>query len=214
MKSSSYALVYGLAVTALTGLIGYGLYKVASPKNRVKSPLNLGRKWLAWVLFLNTFALLPAFFIKEDFNSVALWLMSLVVFGGLAFFLGWVYGLIHYRNDKSLASASEAIEPKPKMHAENDVFDSGEFYRLEKEGSQSFYDRGWRYFTKGSSRIFVSGAQDAIQSKTTSEQTKEVVLVPVSDIEKRLSHLKNLFDKGLITSTDYDGKRREILRDL
>ena len=38
--------------------------------------------------------------------------------------------------------------------------------------------------------------------------------VPHSEMEPRLARLKSLFDKGLITETDYDTRRREILSEL
>ena len=40
------------------------------------------------------------------------------------------------------------------------------------------------------------------------------MVTPEQDIERRLTTLKSLRDKGLITEQEYDDKRKEILKSL
>ncbi len=47
-----------------------------------------------------------------------------------------------------------------------------------------------------------------------SPETPEEVPLEGGDIEERLTRLKDLYDKGLITEDEYDKKRGEILEAL
>ncbi|MBI3418320.1 MAG: hypothetical protein HY043_23780 [Verrucomicrobia bacterium] len=57
------------------------------------------------------------------------------------------------------------------------MFDAGEFYRLERAGSESFYEKGWRYFKHDGKRIFVPGAREYIKSQLVAKTAidKQVV---------------------------------------
>lgn len=63
---------------------------------------------------------------------------------------------------KDDTKTSEAAPPPPP---DINVFDAGEFYRLERAGSESFYDRGCRYFKHDGKRIFVPAARESIEPK-------------------------------------------------
>lgn len=85
-------LVTAAVTVALAGAVGYGIYRLTNPKHKPASPLDLARKWFAWMAVLVSFATLPPFFRLFDVNSIAMWVIALVFYGGLAFGAGWLYG--------------------------------------------------------------------------------------------------------------------------
>lgn len=107
--------------------------------------------------------------------------------------------------------------------AEKIVFDTNEFYRLERLGANFHYQNGWRYFLDGRRRVFVQGAKPFVDGDPTlelfvsTERVESVVNAPnltpapKSKAEVRLIELKRLFEAGLISQEDYDLKRREVL---
>lgn len=74
------------------GLIGYGIYRLVSPRTVASTPTELGRKWFAFIAFYVCLTSLPRFFRQTDVDSFANWLAMMVGFGGPAFALGWTYG--------------------------------------------------------------------------------------------------------------------------
>ena len=81
-----------LITAAASGAVGFGIYRLTHPKHQPGSPLDLGRKCFAWMAVVVSFATLPPFFRHFDADSIATWVFGLVVYGGLAFGAGWLYG--------------------------------------------------------------------------------------------------------------------------
>lgn len=92
MSSAIEAILTAAITVTLAGAVGYGLFRLISPRNQAANPLGLGRRWFAWTAMIVSFATLPPFFRLFDANSIAKWLVGLAVFGGLAFGFGWLYG--------------------------------------------------------------------------------------------------------------------------
>lgn len=92
MSSAIEAILTAAITVTLAGAVGYGLFRLISPRNEATNPSGLGRRWFAWTAMIVSFATLPPFFRLFDANSIAKWLVALVVFGGLAFGFGWLYG--------------------------------------------------------------------------------------------------------------------------
>ena len=81
-----------LITVAISGAVGYGIYRLTRPKHKPAGPLDLGRTCFAWMAIIVSFATLPPFFRHFDANSIATWVFGLVFYGGLAFGAGWLYG--------------------------------------------------------------------------------------------------------------------------
>jgi len=97
---------------AMAGACGYGIYLLARPKSDLLTPLEVGRKWFAWVAMIQTTAILPPFF--RAFQPVFLvnWVVGLIVFGGLAFAGGWVYArFLRSTPSTSKRTKAELAEP-------------------------------------------------------------------------------------------------------
>lgn len=100
------AVLVTVAITLiLAGVVGYGLYKVITPKGEVKSASEYGRRWLALMVFFVTFTTLPGFFRDLDVDSFARWIVVVVFYGGVAFLAGYIYGKIF---TKSVSQVDEA----------------------------------------------------------------------------------------------------------
>jgi len=63
-------------------------------KTSLPSASACGRKWLAWAVFIITIAVLPKFFLYFDIDTFAAWVLGIMVFGTIAFGLGWLYGKV------------------------------------------------------------------------------------------------------------------------
>lgn len=92
MSSVTDVILSSAITVTLAGAVGYGLFRLISPRNEATNSLGLGRRWFAWTAMIVSVATLPPFFRLFDANSIATWLVSLAVFGGLAFGFGWLYG--------------------------------------------------------------------------------------------------------------------------
>ena len=95
----------------LSFALGYAIYRVAAPRAAVSTPTQLGRKWFAWMAAIATVALMPRFFRTLDLNSFAVWLLNLIVWGGMAFLLGWVYGKFFRFKDRVREAPAIASSP-------------------------------------------------------------------------------------------------------
>jgi hypothetical protein len=94
-----------LPAVAIAFAIGYELYWLAAPKESAATAVQLGRKWYAWVALGSTVTLFPKVLCQPfSINSLAIWLIiGLVVFGGIAFLLGWAYGKFRFRKSRAHA---------------------------------------------------------------------------------------------------------------
>lgn len=91
MSSVSQALVTAALTLTMAGMVGYGLYRAIAPKHKATRPIDIGRRWLAWMALLITVSSLPPFFRQFNVDSFLIWAIGLVFYGGLAFGLGWLY---------------------------------------------------------------------------------------------------------------------------
>lgn len=64
------------------------LFRLIWPSGAPQSPSSTGRKWSAYVVALVSIAVLPAFFRDFGVNEFALWILNVVVWGGMSFLLG------------------------------------------------------------------------------------------------------------------------------
>ena len=55
-------------------------------------PHRVGLKWALWTALVVTVAILAPRITRLDVNAFAVWLLNLVIFGGLAFVAGFIYG--------------------------------------------------------------------------------------------------------------------------
>lgn len=92
MSAVQASIGIALITVAAAGAIGYGLFNIINVKGKAVSPNEFGRKWFAWAVFASTFAALPKFLRQWDADSFAAWLLAIVVFGGVAYLLGWIIG--------------------------------------------------------------------------------------------------------------------------
>ncbi len=102
--AAKFMLIGGLVAVCLASLIGYVLYKKINVKGYAATPIQYGRKWLAWTVFGVTTQLLPKFlfgvpldFFHSNFfaiNALTMWVLGTVVMGGALFSLGCAYGKV------------------------------------------------------------------------------------------------------------------------
>lgn len=112
----------GIAVvsTGLAAAIGLLLYCAIRPSKRPASPADYGRQWLAVCAFVVSVSMLW----RGDWkNAVALWAIGLVGGGGIAFALGWLYGMAEARrvararNDPFWEQALDEVEGRKVRRA-------------------------------------------------------------------------------------------------
>ena len=96
-------LLGALPAVAIAFAIGYGLYWLAVPKESAATAVQFGRKWYAWVALGSTVTFFPKLLYQPfSINSLAIWLIiGLVMFGGIAFLLGWAYGKFRFRKSRT-----------------------------------------------------------------------------------------------------------------
>lgn len=92
MATSEGILVTTSIYLALSVLIGFGLFRLVTKKGKAEKSSDYGRKWLAWVVFLASIAILPRLF--RDFGPEPLiqWLIIVIFYGAIAFIFGVLYG--------------------------------------------------------------------------------------------------------------------------
>jgi hypothetical protein len=82
----------------------------------------MARKWLAWALFVNLLTVLPEVLREFAANEIAMWLISIPVWGLPAFLLGWGYG--RYRGLGMPAGVATTATPVPIAVPEESSVDS------------------------------------------------------------------------------------------
>lgn len=92
MSEAGNAFLISAVTVGLAGAVGYGIYRLALPKGQAVTPIQIGRKWFAWMAMIATFTALPRFVQTLDVLAFINWLVVLVFYGGLAFAVGWLYG--------------------------------------------------------------------------------------------------------------------------
>jgi hypothetical protein len=56
-----------------------------------RTPAATARKWFYWAAAIVVVSTVPRYITKFDVNALAVLVLYLVVFGGLAFVAGWLY---------------------------------------------------------------------------------------------------------------------------
>ena len=128
MSPETESILTALFTVALSGAVALGLYKLFRPRGPATTAGAFGRRWMAWAIAIGTITVLPPFFRKLDGNSLALWLLSVVLSGGLTFLIGWVVGLFRFqRTERHLASQPRHFTPTaasaPTARGSDQVFD-------------------------------------------------------------------------------------------
>ena len=109
------ALLTGAITSTLAGAVGFGIYLLTRPQHEPASPMDLGRKWFAWTAIIISFATLPSFFRLFDANSIATWLISMVLYGGIAFGAGWLYGKLVKFSAAGIGNSEVPKESSPQQ---------------------------------------------------------------------------------------------------
>lgn len=101
-------LLGALPAFAAACAVGYGIFRLAAPRNPPTSAGALARRWFAWVAFASTLTMFPKLLYQPfSVNNLAVWLIvGLAVFGGMAFLAGWLYGKVRFRALKATSSPS------------------------------------------------------------------------------------------------------------
>ena len=95
-------LVSTLLAVAISFAVGVILFRIFSPKESNATASRFAKSWCSWTLLLCSVALFPNFISKPfNLNDLAIWIASSVGYGGIAFFLGWIYGTFRLRNTGS-----------------------------------------------------------------------------------------------------------------
>lgn len=118
MNSASQALVTAAFTIAMAGAVGYGIYRAIAPKHKATGPVDIGRRWFAWMALLVTVSSLPPFFRLFNVDSILTWAIGLVFFGGLAFGLGWLYAKLFRFKGGNTGDGSAATAPSEGVEEE------------------------------------------------------------------------------------------------
>lgn len=98
-------------------VVGWCIYRVLTPRSIALTPVQMGRKWSAWMCLIATFTLFPKLIYSSfSINDLALWLLiGLGGYGGIAFSLGWLYGLFRFAQKKTVVSALKDLKRPSKV---------------------------------------------------------------------------------------------------
>ena len=130
----------GLA-TLIAGGIGWWLKELIQPKHLARSPSDVGRKWMAWMVLIVCVTNLTPFIGRLDKNSFALWVLAIIVFGAGSFAMGWAYGKFFvFKKQTGIQRASNAMEGVQQLRTESD--DDALFTQVAKEIVREEIDEG------------------------------------------------------------------------
>ena len=73
MSEAGNAFLISAVTVGLAGAVGYGIYRLALPKGQAVTPIQIGRKWFAWMAMIATFTALPRF---VQTQSLPIWYES------------------------------------------------------------------------------------------------------------------------------------------
>lgn len=96
MSDATLALVIGLLNTSIAAAVGYVLYRVIRPKGKSLGPTDTARRAAAWLCGISALVSIPKLFrarsVMELTEAYTVLILTVVVFGLLAFLVGWVVG--------------------------------------------------------------------------------------------------------------------------
>lgn len=117
MDTGSVFLV-GLFNIAAAAVVAYLLFRWISPGPETAESFWRARKWAAWVVAMLTIALLTRVFNRGfDIDRFAAWVLGVVVWGGLAFALGWTWTRVKEGGTRPTASNGSSWESRPQVAA-------------------------------------------------------------------------------------------------
>lgn len=85
-----------MLMTLICGVVGWGVKYGIGPRGTAGSGVEMGRRWLGWVVFLLALSVGTVVQEKGAVEGVAMWVAGTIFLGGPAFGVGaWVYWLGH-----------------------------------------------------------------------------------------------------------------------
>ena len=96
MSDTTLAIVIGFLNTSIAAAVGYVLYRVIAPKGESFGPTDTARRAAAWLCAISAIISIPKLFrarsVMELAEGYTVLILTIVVFGLLAFVVGWVVG--------------------------------------------------------------------------------------------------------------------------
>lgn len=89
-----YSLARGLAATLLAGIFGYLVMSKLKVFDTPTSPMGYGKMWFGYLFFIICVTRLSSFASSLDVEYLAQFSILIVVYGAVAFGVGYVYGVI------------------------------------------------------------------------------------------------------------------------
>ncbi len=112
-------------IVALTFGAAWALHWIIRPRHGATTAAALGRKWAAWIVAIATISMLPSFFRRLDADSFVRWAICVVGLGFPAFFIGWLIGLIKFRQrDGRSDSPCMHSDQSPQAPVDNAISES------------------------------------------------------------------------------------------
>lgn len=108
-ESKIGALVVAIITVALGGLLGYFLRKLIAPKQAALSPGDIGRAWMGWVMVPLCAIFLSRFFLYWEAANLVLLAVNMVILGGGAYGLGFIYGKYRFSGANPLSNPSTPL---------------------------------------------------------------------------------------------------------
>lgn len=105
MSDASLVIVVSLLNVGIAAAVAYALYRAIAPSGRSRNPQHTARRFSAYACVANMLASVPKLFHARDFsdlvNTYAALILNLVVWGLLAFIVGWLVGKFFLKYEDS-----------------------------------------------------------------------------------------------------------------
>jgi hypothetical protein len=105
MLDPSLVILVSLLNVGIAAAVAYVLYRAIAPNGRSRKPLHTARRATAYTCVVNVLTILPKLFharaLWDLANAYAVLILNLVVWGFLAFILGWLVGKLFLKYEKS-----------------------------------------------------------------------------------------------------------------
>lgn len=95
MDIASQALLGGTLRVAAGAIVGYLIYHISMPATASRGAVASGRRFFAWVAGLSCLTFFGKWVFAPNADNFAAWVISLVVWGSVAFFIGLAWGAFH-----------------------------------------------------------------------------------------------------------------------
>ena len=213
MSAAQAATSIAFVNVGIAFVVGFGLFKLISVKGKAAFPDEYGRKWLAWAVFFSTLVALPKFIRLWDANSFAVWLLALVVFGGIAYVLGLIIGRLKRYGKKSNVASSEpspnVADPKNNMTNEGSISVLHYKHAPKSLSDDALYEMAWKETekNKGDRGLWAKAYAvcDGEEEKTRAYYIRERVKFLQQIQQKRLDGYKTKKEEELGNNTHRRG---------